>query len=92
MGNRIIKDKVQETWSGEEDVSNVAQLVAQADKLAALCQEGDIEWDIRKSGIKLEGAVVEPPLKAEAIRRSSKSFKLREVEGWRPRRFSCSLG
>ena len=55
VGFRVIKDKVQETWSGEEDVSNVAQLVAQADKWAALWLEGDSEWDIRKSGIYYGG-------------------------------------
>ncbi len=53
VGFREINDKVQKRWSGEEDVSNVAQLVAQADKRAALWQEGDAEWDIRKSGICL---------------------------------------
>ena len=57
VGFRMIKDKIQETWSGEQDVSNVAQLKSQADKWAGLWQEGDDEWDIRQAGLAVGGSL-----------------------------------
>ncbi len=86
----MTKDEMQETWSGEQDVSNVAQLKVQADKWAGLWHEGMAEWDIRQAGTAVGGVPIEAPLTAEELRSASKSFKKRttSVEGWRPRHFA----
>ena len=52
-GFRIIKEKCQEKWAGEKDVSNVAQLRAQAVKWAELWAAQADRWDIHKAGLDL---------------------------------------
>ena len=88
-GFRIIKEKSQENWAGEKDVSNVAQLTAQAVKWASLWASQEDKWDINLAGIDLGVMEEWDLLTAKEIRDAARSFKKRTtaVEGWHPRHF-----
>ena len=88
-GFRIIKEKTQEKWAGERDVSNVAQLKAQAGKWAELWAAQPDRWDIFGAGLDLGDVGMPDILTAKQIRDSARSFKKRTtaVEEWHPSHF-----
>ena len=88
---RAIKDKVQESWTGEDDVSNVALLDSQAAKWGSIWQTGRSAWDVRKAGLQVGGLEAGETLKAAELRNAAKSFKKKTtaVEGWHPRHLAA---
>ena len=57
-GFRIIKEKCQEKWAGEKDVSNEAQLRAQADKWAELwAAQPEVGHSQCRPGFKKHGSI-----------------------------------
>ena len=88
---RAVKDKIQEVWSGEDEVSNVALLEGQAEKWSAIWQAGRSAWDVRQAGISVGGLDVGAALTASDLRKAAKSFKKKTtaVEGWHPRHLAA---
>ena len=65
--------KVQESWAGVADVSNVAQLKAQADKWESLWSGLERNWKLLEQGLDLEGIKRPTRMEVKDIRVSSKS-------------------
>ena len=88
-GLQDYQGKIQEKWAGEKDVSNVAQLRAQASKWAELWVAQPNKWDIHSSGLDLGDLGTPDMLTAKHFRDAARSFKKRTtaVEGWHPRHF-----
>ena len=88
-GFRIIKEKLQERWACEQDVSNVAHLRQKAVKWKDLWAGEADPWNIRAQRLGFDSTAVPVTLTAKEIGRAAKTFKKRTtvVKGWRPHDF-----
>jgi hypothetical protein len=88
-GSESSRKKVQEKWAGERDVSNIAQLKAQADKWETLWSSTKEKWQFLDQDLDLSGIKAPARLSVKSIRDAARSFKKRTtaVEGWHPRHF-----
>ena len=85
VGLRLMKEKIQQVWAGEDDVSNVAQLTAQAARWEASWAT-DQPWDRVSGAATAVGIRISDRVSPSQIRNAARTFHRRTtaVEGWHP--------